>query len=212
MERLRTYEDLMETLSEQERYVSERKACDRVVAEKQALQGEMEQEQERRRGGNAKGWEVISQGGRTDEQYEATLRQPRKLTEEEAQVVYMYRVQQHERAVAEQKARDMVAAEEEARQRRYRRERSRQERRRQEAQKLLEARRRDRAKSLELLTQEQERRRKPMDVLNVLDVCVKEKNMVVKKNSKKTMDVAKEENGERLGVFDGGKSQRAWAR
>ena len=30
------------------------------------------------------------------------------------------------------------------------------------------------------------------------DVCVKENNMVVKKNSKKKMDVAKEENGERL--------------
>ena len=42
------------------------------------------------------------------------------------------------------------------------------------------------------------RRRKPMDVLNVVDVCVKGKNMVVKKNSKKKMDVAKEENGERL--------------
>ena len=62
-----------------------------------------------------------------------------------------------------------------------------------------------REQSLELLTeqiearaQEQERRRKPMDVLNVLDVCVKEKNMVVKKNPKKKMDVAKEENGERL--------------
>ena len=48
-----------------------------------------------------------------------------------------------------------------------------------------------REQSLELLTeqiearaQEQERRRKPMDVLNVLDVCVKENNMVVKKTSR----------------------------
>jgi hypothetical protein len=40
--------------------------------------------------------------------------------------------------------------------------------------------------------------RKPMDVLSVVDVCVKGKNMVVKKNSKKKTDVAKEENGERL--------------
>ena len=42
------------------------------------------------------------------------------------------------------------------------------------------------------------------DVLNVLDVCVKEKrenNMVVRKNSKKKMDVAKEENGERLIIY-----------
>ena len=30
------------------------------------------------------------------------------------------------------------------------------------------------------------------------DACVKENNMVVRKNSKKKMDVAKEENGERL--------------
>ena len=46
--------------------------------------------------------------------------------------------------------------------------------------------------------QDQERRRLPMDVKNVLDVSVKEYNMVVKKNSKKTMDKAKEESGERL--------------
>ena len=30
------------------------------------------------------------------------------------------------------------------------------------------------------------------------DACVKEKNMVVRKNSKNKMDVAREENGERL--------------
>ena len=42
-----------------------------------------------------------------------------------------------------------------------------------------------------------------MDVLNGLDdpswgldVCVKEKNIVVTKNSEKTADVAKEENGD----------------
>ena len=52
---------------------------------------------------------------------------------------------------------------------------------------------------------ERERRRKkmkeeskPMDVLDILDACVKENNMLVRKNSKKKMDVAKEENGERL--------------
>ena len=65
------------------------------------------------------------------------------------------------------KTRGKVAAEEEARQRGCRKESRRQEsrrqaaqeqeRRRQAAQALLEARRRDRAKSLELLTQEQER-------------------------------------------------------
>ena len=46
--------------------------------------------------------------------------------------------------------------------------------------------------------QDQERRRLPMDVLDVVDVSVKGNNMVVKKNSKKKTDVAKEENGERL--------------
>ena len=50
--------------------------------------------------------------------------------------------------------------------------------------------------------QDQERRRLPMEWLSnpswgLVD-CVKEKSMVVKNNSKKKMDVAKEENGERL--------------
>ena len=47
----------------------------------------------------------------------------------------------------------------------------------------------------------QERRRQPVDELDPswgLDYYVNENNMVVKKNSKKTMDKAKEENGERL--------------
>ena len=46
-----------------------------------------------------------------------------------------------------------------------------------------------------------ERRRKERRrqyVLDVLDAGAKENNMVVRKNSKKKMDVAKEENGERL--------------
>ena len=40
MERLRTLGDLMETLREQERFVAEQKARDRVVAEEKALQSE----------------------------------------------------------------------------------------------------------------------------------------------------------------------------
>ena len=61
--------------------------------------------------------------------------------------------------------------------------------------------------ALERMAQAQERGRrrqkmkeesKQMDVLGTLDVCVNENNMVVRKNSKKKMDVAKEDNGERL--------------
>ena len=54
---------------------------------------------------------------------------------------------------------------------------------------------------VEANAQEQERRRQPLDVLDPswgLDDCVKDNNMVVTKNSKKNMDEAKEENGERL--------------
>ena len=46
--------------------------------------------------------------------------------------------------------------------------------------------------------QEQERISKPVDVCREWKAYVKENNMVVKKNSKKKMDVAKEENRERL--------------
>ena len=75
-------------------------------------------------------------------------------------------------SIAEGMNRGKIAAEEEARQRGCKGERRMEESRR--------------------------RRRKPMDVLNVFDVCVKETNLVVRKNSKKKADVAKEENGERL--------------
>ena len=51
---------------------------------------------------------------------------------------------------------------------------------------------------IEARAQERERRSKPMDVLDISDGYVKENNMVVMKNSKKKMDVTKEENGERL--------------
>ena len=57
---------------------------------------------------------------------------------------------------------------------------------------------RPRLERIEAKAQEQERRRKPMDVLDTLDARVKENNMVFRKNSKHKMDVAKEENGERL--------------
>ena len=175
----------------------------RCAAELKALQGGMEH-----RVVDSEGWGATGQGGQMEAQYEAAMGQPRQGTDEKAQVIDITKV------VAEQKARNMVAAEEEARQRGCRKERCRQERRRQAAQEQerrrqaaqerLEASRRDRAKILELpwsylgATQEQERRRKPMDVLNVLDVSAKENNMVVKKHSKKTMDKAKEENGERM--------------
>ena len=51
---------------------------------------------------------------------------------------------------------------------------------------------------IEARAQEREWRSKPMDVLYILDARVKESSMVVMKNSKNKMDVAKEENGERL--------------
>ena len=55
--------------------------------------------------------EATGQGGQAEAQYEAAMGQPRKRTDEEAQVIDITKV------VAEQKARDMEAAEEEARQR-----------------------------------------------------------------------------------------------
>ena len=104
------------------------------------------------------------------------------------------------KVVAEQKARDMEAAEEEARQRGGRTD----------AQSCYDAAiamgwsaaQARAARSMVVAARGEievaRRRRKPMDVLSVVDVCVKGKNMVVKKNSKKKTDVAKGENGERL--------------
>ena len=80
-------------------------------------------------------------GGQTEAQYEAAMGQPRKRTDGEAQVLDITKV------VAEQKARDMEAAEEEARQRGCMKERRRQERRRKQLVKdrleILAARKRD---------------------------------------------------------------------
>jgi hypothetical protein len=157
----------------------------------------MGQEQKRRQGEDSEGWDATGQGrGEDAEGWE------KKPDEEKKRLEWFGKTR--DKMVAEEEARQRGCRKERRRQERRRQAAQEQERRRQAAQELLEARRRDRAKILELpwsyfgATQEQERRRKPMDVLNVLDVSVKENNMVVKKNSKKTMDKAKEENGERL--------------
>ena len=114
------------------------------------------------------------------------------------------------RVVAKQ-ASEKVAAEEEAQQQGCRGERRRRERSREQLLQDEYARGWTMEQALERIAKKRERRSKQMDVLDTLDdgekennmvvkkdACVKENNMVVRKNSKKKMDVAKEENGERL--------------
>ena len=104
---------------------------------------------------------------------------------------------------------EKIAAEEEAQQRGCRGERRRRERRREQLLKVEYARGWTMEQALERIAKKRERRSKQMDVLDTLDACennmvvkkdacVKENNMALKKNSKKKMDVAKEENGEML--------------
>ena len=161
-----------------EKLKAELQARDTGVAGEKALQGGRGQEQERRQGEDFEGWDATGQGG---------------------QVIDITKV------VAEQKARDMEAAEEEARQRGGRTDAK------EEAYFIEQKQERNTVQARgwewdgaadededEDWCEEWDGKCYWVDEERSTEVKTKIRNMVVKKNSKKKADVAKEENGERL--------------